>query len=134
MIRELGENWQNTTLFELRSESKVEKSANYFKNGFNCAQAVLATFQQILFAHFDKRLARLLLSIYEKTGERTIKMMQEAMAQEVNSAREVVARMLKTFAGEGWIEINRGERFFLVPVFCQQKQIYLHGVKLEIKL
>lgn len=45
MIRELGENWQNTTLFELRSESKVEKSANYFKNGFNCAQAVLATFQ-----------------------------------------------------------------------------------------
>lgn len=37
-------NWQNTTLFELRLESKVEKSANYFKNGFNCSQAVLATF------------------------------------------------------------------------------------------
>ena len=37
-------NWQNTTLFELRLESKAEKSANYFKNGFNCSQAVLATF------------------------------------------------------------------------------------------
>lgn len=37
-------NWQNTTLFELRLESKVEKSANYFKNGFNCSQAVLAAF------------------------------------------------------------------------------------------
>ncbi|MGN0537458.1 MAG: C-GCAxxG-C-C family (seleno)protein [Acutalibacteraceae bacterium] len=37
-------NWQNTILFELRLESKVEKSANYFKNGFNCSQAVFATF------------------------------------------------------------------------------------------
>lgn len=31
-------------MFEVRLESKVEKSANYFKNGFNCLQAVLATF------------------------------------------------------------------------------------------
>ena len=31
-------------MFELRLESKVEKSANYFKNGFNCSQAVLAAF------------------------------------------------------------------------------------------
>ena len=28
----------------MKLESKVEKSANYFKNGFNCSQAVLATF------------------------------------------------------------------------------------------
>ena len=27
-------------------ESKVEKSVNYFKNGFNCSQAVLATFAE----------------------------------------------------------------------------------------
>lgn len=37
-------NWQNTTLFEFRLESKAEKSVNYFKNGFNCSQALLATF------------------------------------------------------------------------------------------
>ena len=30
------------------------------------------------------------------------------MAQEVNSAREVVARMLRQFASEGWIEVKRG--------------------------
>lgn len=35
-------------------------------------------------------------------------MTQEALAREVNSAREVVARMLKVFVLEGWIEINRG--------------------------
>lgn len=64
--------------------------------------------QQILFAHFDERMARLLLSVYEKTGDKTICMTQEAMAQEVNSAREVVARMLKQFASDGWIELKRG--------------------------
>jgi len=37
-------NWQNTTLFEKRLESKVEKSANYFKTGFNCSQAVFTAF------------------------------------------------------------------------------------------
>lgn len=41
-------NWQNTTLFELRLESKAEKSENYFKNGFNCSQAVLAAFAEDL--------------------------------------------------------------------------------------
>lgn len=37
-------NWQNTTLMELRLENKVEKSVTYFKNGFNCSQAVFTTF------------------------------------------------------------------------------------------
>ena len=35
-------------------------------------------------------------------------MTQEAMAQEVNSAREVVARMLRQFESDGLIELNRG--------------------------
>lgn len=69
---------------------------------------VVWVMQQILFTHFDERMARLLLSIYKKTGNKTIRMTQEAMAQEVNSAREVVARMLRQFASEGWIELNRG--------------------------
>ena len=35
-------------------------------------------------------------------------MTQEAMAQEINSAREVVARMLRQFESDGLIELNRG--------------------------
>lgn len=70
--------------------------------------AVVWVMQQILFAHFDERMARFLLSVYEKTGDKTIRMTQEAMAQEVNSAREVVARMLRQFALDGWIELKRG--------------------------
>lgn len=69
---------------------------------------VVWVMQQILFAHFDERMARFLLSRYEKTGDSTIRMTQEAMAQEVNSAREVVARMLRQFESDGLIELNRG--------------------------
>lgn len=92
---------------------KLIKSNIYFK----CFVYELSTqrystvvwvLQQILFAHFDERMARLLLSVYEKTGDNTIRMTQEAMAQEVNSAREVVARMLKQFADDGLIELKRG--------------------------
>ena len=69
---------------------------------------VVWVMQEILFARFDVRMARFLLSVYEKTGENTIQMTQEAIAKEVNSAREVVARMLKQFASDELIELNRG--------------------------
>ena len=45
---------------------------------------------------------------YEKTGSTKIFMTQEEIAREVNSAREVVARMLRQFAEDGWIEVGRG--------------------------
>ena len=73
--------------------------------------AVVRVMQQILFLHLDERMARYLLSVYEKTGERTIKMTQEVLAKEVNSAREAVTRMLKVFGEEGWIKLNRGTIF-----------------------
>lgn len=93
--------------------SKLMESNIHFKCfAYELAAArysvVVWVMQQILFTHFDERMARFLLSIYEKTGAKTIRMTQEAMAQEVNSAREVVARMLRQFASEGWIELNRG--------------------------
>ena len=37
-------NREHATLIELQSENKVDKSAAYFKNGFNCSQAVFTTF------------------------------------------------------------------------------------------
>lgn len=70
--------------------------------------SVVWVMQQILFAHFDERMARFLLTEYEKTGSTKISMTQEEIAREVNSAREVVARMLRQFAEDGWIEVGRG--------------------------
>jgi CRP/FNR family transcriptional regulator len=90
----------------------VEKNVNVrcwsFQLSTKRLSSIVWVMQQILFLHFDERLATYLLSVYEKTGERKIKMTQEYMAQEVNSAREVVARMLKQFASDKLIEINRG--------------------------
>lgn len=94
--------------FQQLMERNIQVKCFAFQLSTRRFSTVIWVMQQILFAHFDERMARLLVSTYEKTGEKQINMTQEAMAQEVNSAREVVARMLKTFALEGWIEINRG--------------------------
>lgn len=98
----------NAGCFQQLMEHNIQVKCFAFQLSTKRFSTVVWVMQQILFAHFDERMARLLLSTYEKIGEKQIKMTQEAMAQEVNSAREVVARMLKTFAQEGWIEINRG--------------------------
>ena len=70
--------------------------------------SVVWVLEQILFSHFDSRMAQFLISVYERTGSKIIKMTQEAIAREVNSAREVVARMLKQFENDGIISIGRG--------------------------
>lgn len=70
--------------------------------------SVMWTMQQILFSKFDKRLATFLISESERTKSNEIHMTQEDIAKQVNSAREVVTRMLKRFAADGMIEIKRG--------------------------
>ena len=64
--------------------------------------------QNILFSSIDKRLATFLISESEKTGSDTITLTQETIAVEINTAREVVARMLKRFSSDGLISSKRG--------------------------
>ena len=68
--------------------------------------SVIWVLQQILFAKFDQRMAGFLLKACEESGTPEITMTKEAIAQEVNTAREVVSRMLKTFADDGLIEMK----------------------------
>ena len=70
--------------------------------------SVMWTMQQILFKGFDRRLASFLVSEYERTGLKQIKMTHEQISQHISSAREVVARMLKRFAADGLVESRRG--------------------------
>ena len=60
--------------------------------------------EQILFMSFDKRLARYL---FEQNSD-TIKLTHEDIAKDINSAREVVSRMLKYFQTEDIISLSRG--------------------------
>ncbi len=64
--------------------------------------------QQMLFKRFDQRLATYLISAYEESGLTDLKVTQEEIARDVNSAREVVARMLRQFSSEGLVEVKRG--------------------------
>ena len=70
--------------------------------------AVMASMQQILFMRYDRRLAMFLLEEHERTNSREIRMTHERIAQNTSSAREVVARTLKRFSTQGFVELRRG--------------------------
>ncbi|MCA0386605.1 MAG: Crp/Fnr family transcriptional regulator [Firmicutes bacterium] len=69
---------------------------------------VMWAMQQILFMSFDKRLASFLIDEISRTGSVEIMLTHDAIAKYVGSAREVVSRMLKYFASEGIVELQRG--------------------------
>lgn len=71
------------------------------------SSSVISVLQQIIFARFEQRLARFLLSTCEKTGNDSLTMTKEGIAREVNTAREVVSRMLKQFTDDGLIAMNQ---------------------------
>ena len=64
--------------------------------------------QQILFMSADRRLAIFLTDELAKTGGDEVRMTHDQMAKYMGSAREVVSRMLKYFAQEGWVRLYRG--------------------------
>ena len=70
--------------------------------------SVISTMQQLVFMRIDSRLASFLVSECERSGSDEINMTHELIAQHISSAREVVARTLKRFAGDGLIEMKRG--------------------------
>ena len=69
---------------------------------------VMWVMQQILFMSMDKRLAIFLLDESARIESDTIALTHGQIARYMGSAREVVSRMLKYFAGEGIVEASRG--------------------------
>lgn len=70
--------------------------------------SAMKTMDNLLFMKLEGRLASFLLSEFERTGMREIKMTHEQVAQYINSAREVVARTLKRFSQDGLVDVKRG--------------------------
>ena len=68
---------------------------------------VMWVMQQILFMSMDKRLAIFLCDESARLGTDTVNLTHEQIAKYMGSAREVVSRMLKYFAGEGMVELSR---------------------------
>ena len=71
--------------------------------------------QEILFKRFDQRLAAYLIKTLEDSGSPDLRMTQEEIARDVNSAREVVARMLRHFSSEGLVRVTRGHILITDP-------------------
>lgn len=97
-----------SSVFGKLMESNVYVRCFAFELATERFSAVMWVMQQIIFHGFDKRLANFLISECEKSGSNEIRMTQEQIAVATNSAREVVARMLKQFALDELIESKRG--------------------------
>ncbi len=69
---------------------------------------VMWVMQQILFMSMDKRLAIFLSDESARINSDTITLTHGQIARYMGSAREVVSRMLKYFAGEGIVAVSRG--------------------------
>lgn len=68
---------------------------------------VMWIMQQIVFMSMDKRLAIFLLDEVVANGTDMVIMTHEQIANHLGTAREVVTRMLKHFAFEGWVKVTR---------------------------
>jgi CRP/FNR family transcriptional regulator len=66
---------------------------------------LIALVQEITLRHVDRRLARYLAGEGET---RALETTHQAIATELNTAREVVTRLLRDFAARGWVRIERG--------------------------
>lgn len=71
--------------------------------------------QQIVFKNMDQRLAQGLLDEMRMVNSTTLRVTQDLLAQRINSAREVVTRLLKNFEAEGWVSLGRSEIQILNP-------------------
>ncbi|MGN1164970.1 MAG: Crp/Fnr family transcriptional regulator [Lachnospiraceae bacterium] len=96
-------------VLERLAERNVHVKAYMYELLTERFSTVVWVMEQILFKKFDRRLAEFLLSCRAKSGKDEIVITQEAIAAEVNTAREVVARMLKRFAADNLVELKRGK-------------------------
>ena len=113
-----------TTVLARLKEENVYVRSFLFESLTERFSDVMWTIQQILFYGIDQRIAAFLIHSAEEQGCFTAKAMKkgdpaagcpeirvthEEIAREINTAREVVARIVKHFINDGLIETGRGK-------------------------
>lgn len=99
----------NASVFGKLKENNIYVRCYMYEALSERFSSAMWTMQQILFEKLDKRLASFLIDEYERTDSQEIPMTHEQIAVQINSAREVVARMMKRFSSEGLVEMKRGK-------------------------
>jgi CRP/FNR family transcriptional regulator len=95
-------------VFQRISDENVHVENFTYRKALDHFSDVIWVMKQIIFMSFDRRLAIFLLDEAERCGSNTILLTHDQMARYMGSAREVVSRMLKYFANEGYVELTRG--------------------------
>jgi CRP/FNR family transcriptional regulator len=90
------------------AENNIALRCALYEQALRRFSEVVWAMQQILFMGMDRRLATFLMGEADRTDALEIAMTHEQIARHISSAREVVARMLKRFAAEGWVRMRRG--------------------------
>lgn len=97
----------NGMAFNAVSERVLEVKNYALETAVQRFSDVMWIMQQIVFMSMDKRLAIFLLDEITANGTDMIAMTHEQIARHLGTAREVVTRMLRHFAADGWIEVTR---------------------------
>ncbi len=74
-----------------------------YRNRF---EELLKTIDAIAFTGMDERLAYYLQKLVEKQGNQ-LKVTHQEIANDLNSSREVISRLLKKMEAKGWLTIHR---------------------------
>lgn len=74
---------------------------------------VIRVLQQMLFKRLDQRIAAYLLARSTAAHSAELKLTQDELARDINSAREAVTRVLHRLANDGLIEVKRGRILIL---------------------
>lgn len=98
----------DATALRAISEDNVNLMAFNQAIALKRASDILWAMQQVLFFSVDRRLAVYLLDAAAKSDSGIVKATHEQIATSIGSAREVVSRMLKRFAEDGYIRLSRG--------------------------
>ena len=105
----------NAPAFARLTEENIHARCFLYEQAAASFSAVMKTIESILFMRFDARLASFLIEEYESRGQRELHITQSGIAERINSAREVVARMLKQFSENALVKTSRGSIIILDP-------------------
>jgi CRP/FNR family transcriptional regulator len=98
----------NSSAFHEMAEKNIYVKCFTYQIATERFSDVMWAMEQILFMGIDKRLAIFLWDECSKNHTDKISLTHEQIAKYMGTAREVVSRMLKYFAGEGIVELYRG--------------------------
>ena len=70
---------------------------------------LLAVVDDVAFRNMDERLELYLKRYQEKTGKKLIELSHQQIAEDLNSSREVISRLLKKMEQRGLLKLNRNK-------------------------